>query len=77
MIAKRTVKNQITLPKKIVDHFPDVEYFEVRREGDRIILEPFRPDRAREVREKLGALGVKESDVARAVAWARKQGDEK
>jgi bifunctional DNA-binding transcriptional regulator/antitoxin component of YhaV-PrlF toxin-antitoxin module len=77
MIAKRTVKNQITLPKKIVDHFPDVEYFEVRREGDRIVLEPFRPDRAREVREKLGELGVKEGDVARAVAWARRDKREK
>ena len=77
MIAKRTVKNQITLPKKIVDHFPDVEYFEVRREGDRIVLEPVRPGRAREVREKLGALGVKESDVARAVAWARKRAGDK
>ena len=77
MLAKKTVKNQITLPKKIVDHFPDVEYFEVRREGDRIVLEPFRPDRAREVREKLGELGVKESDVARAVAWARRDQREK
>lgn len=71
MLAKKTVKNQITLPKKIADQFPGVEYFEVRREGDRIVLEPFRPDRAREVRAKLGALGVKEPDVSRAVAWAR------
>jgi virulence-associated protein VagC len=71
MLAKKTVKNQITLPKAIADEFPDVDYFEVRREDDRIILEPFRPDRAREVREKLASLGVKESDVADAVSWAR------
>jgi hypothetical protein len=73
MLAKKTVKNQITLPKKIADQFPDVDYFEVRREGDRIVLEPFRPDRASEVRERLASLGVKEGDVGRAVAWARKR----
>ena len=73
MLAKKTVKNQITLPKKIADQFPGVEYFEVRRDGDRIVLEPFRPDRAREVRAKLDELGVAEGDVAKAVAWARKR----
>ena len=34
MIAKKTSKNQLTLPKKIVDRFPDVDYFDVRVEGD-------------------------------------------
>src|SRR3972149_1130699 len=32
MLAKKTVKNQITLPKKIADRFPRVEYFDVRAE---------------------------------------------
>lgn len=73
MLAKKTVKNQITLPKRIVDDFPGVDYFEVRREGDRIVLEPVRPDRAKEVRRKLASLGVKEPDVAKAVAWARRR----
>ena len=40
MFAKRTVKNQITLPKAIVSRFPGVEYFEVTAERDRIILAP-------------------------------------
>ncbi len=74
MLAKRTVKNQITLPKKIADLFPGVDYFEVRADGDRIVLEPFRPERATEVREKLAALGITESDVADAVSWARREG---
>ena len=30
MIAKKTSKNQLTLPKKVVERFPDVEYFDVR-----------------------------------------------
>ncbi len=73
MLAKKTTKNQITLPKRIADQFPGVEYFEVRREGDRIILEPFRPDRAREVRAKLASLGIEEADVRKALAWARQR----
>jgi bifunctional DNA-binding transcriptional regulator/antitoxin component of YhaV-PrlF toxin-antitoxin module len=29
MLAKMTSKNQITIPKKIIEQLPDVEYFEV------------------------------------------------
>ena len=72
MLAKKTVKNQITLPKKIADLFPNVEYFEVRAEDDRIVLEPLKNDKAGQVREKLARLKISESDVAKAVAWARK-----
>lgn len=71
-MAKKTVKNQITLPKKIADRFPNIEYFEVRAEDDRIILEPLKSDRAAQVREKLARLNISEADVAKAVAWARK-----
>ena len=74
MLAKKTVKNQITLPKKIADLFPNVEYFEVRAEDDRIVLEPLKNDRAGQVREKLARLKISEADVANAVAWARKSG---
>jgi hypothetical protein len=34
-LAKKTSKNQLTLPKAIVEHFPDVDYFNVREEGGR------------------------------------------
>ena len=71
MLAKKTTKNQITLPKKIVEHFPDTEYFDVREQGGRIVLIPLRPSRADEVRDKLEALGIAESDVQDAVEWAR------
>ena len=30
MLAKKTSKNQITLPKAIVNAFPDAQYFDVR-----------------------------------------------
>jgi len=29
VLAKKTTKNQITLPKKVVARFTDVEYFDV------------------------------------------------
>lgn len=73
MLAKRTVKNQITLPKAIAIQFPDVEYFEVRTENQRIILEPLRRGQADSVRKKLASLNITESDVAAAVKWARKR----
>ena len=73
MLAKKTVKNQITLPKKIADQFPGIDYFEVRKEEDSIVLEPVRPERSREVREKLQALELTDSDITAAVKWARKR----
>jgi bifunctional DNA-binding transcriptional regulator/antitoxin component of YhaV-PrlF toxin-antitoxin module len=71
MLAKRTSKNQITLPKAIISHFPDTEYFDVREEDGHIVLVPLRPSRADEVRDKLAKLGLTEADVADAVQWAR------
>jgi len=65
-------KNQITLPKKIADNFPDIEYFDIRTENDRIILKPLRADRSDEVRKKLKSLKISEKDIADAVSWARK-----
>ena len=71
MLAKRTVKNQITLPKAIAIQFPGVEYFEVRTENQRIILEHLRRGQADAVRRKLAALKITKSDIAAAVKWAR------
>jgi len=71
MLAKRTVKNQITLPKAVADRFPGVEYFEVRADGERIILEPVNRSRVGEVWSKLERAGISEVEVAAAVKWAR------
>ena len=71
MLAKRTVKNQITLPKAVADRFPGVEYFEVHADGERIILEPVKHSRVGEVWSKLERAGIGEADVAAAVKWAR------
>jgi len=72
MLAKKTSKNQITLPKAIVSHFPDVDYFDVLEEEGRIVLVPLRESRADEVRQRLHALGITEEDAKDAVQWARR-----
>lgn len=73
MLAKKTTKNQLTLPKEIVKQFPGVDYFDVRAEEGRIVLEPLRRSRASDVRRKLAELGITESDVADAIETARKE----
>jgi hypothetical protein len=72
MLAKMTVKNQLTLPKAVASRFGGVEYFEVSTDGSTIVLRPLVRSRADEVREQLANLGVVEHDVAAAVEWARK-----
>ena len=73
MIAKLTSKNQLTLPKWIVEQFPGMNYFSVEAEYGRIILEPVNPRQLNQVQEKLEQLGVAEDDIQEAVAWSRKR----
>jgi bifunctional DNA-binding transcriptional regulator/antitoxin component of YhaV-PrlF toxin-antitoxin module len=72
MLAKMTAKNQLTLPKRITDAVGTPEYFEVEAKEGRIILTPVRIQRADAVRAKLAELGIREQDIANAVAWARR-----
>jgi len=72
-MAKKTSKNQITLPRSVVDRFPGVSYFDVREEQGQIVLRPVRPDRSAEVRRTLAVLGITDGDVDRAVRWARRK----
>jgi hypothetical protein len=71
MLAKRTVKNQITLPKTVIARFNGVEYFDVTTDGEIIVLRPLQISRADEVRSRLAQLGVEEQDIADALSWAR------
>jgi hypothetical protein len=75
MLAKKTSKNQITLPKSIVRQLPDAEYFDVSLRSGEVVLKPViisAPlQRLKEVREKIRQLGLTESDVDRAIRWAR------
>ena len=77
MLAKKTSKNQLTLPKEVVKSFPDAEYFDVSVKDRKIILMPVRitpADAALEgIRDKLKKLGIAEGVVDEAVKWARKK----
>lgn len=71
-LAKRTSKNQLTLPKAIADRFPGVDYFEVTAETDRIVLRPVRLGQADEVRERLAEAGIGPEDVEAAIKAVRR-----
>ena len=72
MLAKLTSKNQLTLPKAVISAFPDIEYFDVRKEHSQIVLTPIRLTRADAVRNRLAELGLSETDITDAVAWVRR-----
>lgn len=71
MLTKRTSKNQVTLPKAIVEATGAADYYEVVAERGRIVLTPVRLQHADAVRTKLEALGIGEADIGDAVEWAR------
>lgn len=72
MLAKRTSKNQLTLPKSIVEATGRADYYDVTVEDGRIVLTPVKLQQANAVREKLESLGISEADVQDALAWSRK-----
>jgi hypothetical protein len=75
MLAKKTVKNQLTLPKAIVDKLPKTDYFEVSLRGEEVVLRPVvieaKDKKLEKVRRKIKALGLTEKDVTAAIRWAR------
>ena len=52
--------------------FPGVDYFDVTKEKGRIVLTPVNITQTDTIRTKLAELGVTETDVTEAIAWARK-----
>ena len=72
MLAKLTSKNQITLPKTVMSHFAETEYFDIHAEAGNIVLVPVNVAHGDTVRAKLALLGIKENDVKAAIQWARK-----
>ena len=72
MLAKLTSKNQPTLTKAAIPDLEGAEYLEVTKENGRIAPLPVRVARADAVRAKLAKLGLSETDIADAGAWARR-----
>ena len=73
MLAKMTSKNQITIPKKIVEQLPDVDYFEVELVEGAVMLKPLVTygTSLGKIREKVKKLGLEKNTVKEAIKWAR------
>jgi bifunctional DNA-binding transcriptional regulator/antitoxin component of YhaV-PrlF toxin-antitoxin module len=73
MLAKLTSKNQITIPKKIVERLPKADYFKVEYRDGAVVLTPLRTSggELEALREKMRRLGLTEDSVSEAVKWAR------
>lgn len=75
MLAKKTSKNQVTLPKKILKDIPDTDYFDVSLQEGIVMLRPVtvgeHGNRLAAVRKKIRDLGIEPSDIERAIQWAR------
>ena len=72
VVAKRTIKNQLTLPKAVVEQAGIADYYDVVCDNGRIVLTPLHPGGAAAARTRLVELGISEADVAEAVIWARR-----
>ena len=75
MLAKMTSKNQVTIPKAIIDQMPPADYFEVEYKDGAVILKPLISynTNLEQIRSKVKKLNIKENCVAEAVKWARKK----
>lgn len=75
MLAKKTSKNQVTLPKKVLQDIPETDYFDVTTRDGVLILRPVTVtapgSRLAVVRQKIKELGIEPNDLDRAIAWAR------
>jgi hypothetical protein len=75
MLAKKTSKNQITLPKKIVTALPETDYFDVTLREGAVVLRPVAISepgtRLATVRRKIKDLGLTSKDIDDAIRWAR------
>jgi len=77
MLAKKTSKNQLTLPKSIAGKFEGFDYFDISVKDNSIILRPVKITPAgstiENVRDKIEALGLTDEDIRAAIRWARRK----
>ena len=75
MLAKKTSKNQVTLPIKALKEIPETDYFDVTTKGGVLILRPVTVSepgsRLATVRQKIKDLGIEPKDLDRAITWAK------
>ena len=71
LLVKLTSKNQLTLPEEVLAGFEGVKYFDVTKDKGEIVLTPVMTP-ADKIRVELLERGITEADMAKAVAWARR-----
>jgi bifunctional DNA-binding transcriptional regulator/antitoxin component of YhaV-PrlF toxin-antitoxin module len=73
MLTKITSKNQITIPKKIMDQIPEARYFEVEFKRGVVVLRPLKTysTSLEAIRSKIQDLGLGPDCVREAIKWAR------
>lgn len=78
MLAKITSKNQITIPKKIIEKIPGIKHFDMEFKDGIIIMKPikFYDTNLDQIRAKVKKLGLKENSVAEAIKWAKSKKSE-
>lgn len=74
MLAKVTSKNQITIPKKIMDQLPETQYFDLELKDGVVTLKPLTvyDTDLTSIRSKMKKLNLGPDCVKEAVKWARK-----
>ena len=73
MMAKMTPKNQVIIPKNIVEQIPETKYFDIELKDGLIVLKlmQFYETDLDKIRSKIKRLGLKPDSVREALKWAR------
>lgn len=73
MLAKITSKNQVTIPKKIMDQLPGVQYMEMELIDGVIRMKPVKTTEIdlENIRAKMKRLNLNTESVSEAIKWAR------
>jgi len=75
MLAKITAKNQITIPKKIMEQLPETQYFDLELADGVVMLKPVKvlDTNLDQIRYKIDKLGLKPGSVGEAIQWAKQK----
>ena len=75
MLAKITAKNQITIPKKIMEQLPETQYFDLELVNGVVMLKQVKvlDTNLDQIRYKIDKLGLKPGSVGEAIRWAKQK----
>ena len=73
MLFKITSKNQVTIPKKIIEKIPNVKHFDIEFKDGVVVLKPikFFDTNLDQIRLKMKKLSLNGDSVSEAIQWAK------